>query len=109
MDHYFLIRRLPVLDDAKFVMENMVYGHVKCFKEWISIINGMLLRKRNFAFVAWVMIIIQRTKIAKEEENKEQKIVTRAITSCYIFKKKMIQQKEVEMEQVDKMLLDQTK
>ena len=106
MDHSFQIRRLPVLDDAKFVMENMVYGHVKCFKEWISIINGMLLRKKNFAFVAWVMIIIQ--KIAKEE-NVEYKIVTRVITSCYIFRRKMIQQKEVEMEQVDKMLLDQTK
>ena len=65
MDHSFQIRRLPVLSDAKFVMENMVYGHVKCFKEWISIINGMLLRKKNFAFVAWVMIIIQ--KIAKKK------------------------------------------
>ena len=107
MDHSFQIRRLPVLDDAKFVMENMVYGHVKCFKKWVSIINGMLLRKRNFAFVAWMMIIIQ--KIAKEEENVEYKIVTRAITSCYILRRKMIQQKEVEMEQVDKMLLDQTK
>ena len=67
MHHSFQIRRLPVLGDAKFVMENMVYDHVKCFKEWTSIINGMLLRKKNFAFVAWVMIIIQ--KIAKEEEN----------------------------------------
>ena len=67
MDHSFQIRRLPVLDDAKFVMENMAYGHVKCFKDWISIINGLLLRKKNFPFVAWVMIIIQ--KIAKEEEN----------------------------------------
>ena len=105
-DHSFQIRRLPVLDNAKFVMENMVYDHVKCFKERISI-NGMLLRKINFAFVAWVMIIIQ--KIAKEEENLEYKIVARAITSCYIFRRKMIQQKEVEMEQVDKMLLDQTK
>ena len=66
MDH-FSDQKTPVLDDAKFVMENMVYGHVKCFKEWISIINGLLLRKKNFAFVAWVMIIIQ--KIAKEEEN----------------------------------------
>ena len=36
MDHSFQIRRLPVLDDAKFVMENMVYGHVKCLKEWVS-------------------------------------------------------------------------
>ena len=107
MTHSFQISRLPVLDNTKFVMDNMVYGHVKCFKEWISIINGMLLRKKNFAFVAWVMIIIQ--KIAKEEENLEYKIVARAITSCYIFRRKMIQQKEVEMEQVDKMLLDQTK
>ena len=107
MNHPFQIRILPVLDDAKFVTENVVYDHVKCFKEWISIINGMLLRKKNFAFVAWVMIIIQ--KIAKEEENLEYKIVARVITSCYIFRRKMIQQKEVEMEQVDKMLLDQTK
>ena len=107
MDHSFQIRRLPVLGDAKFVMENMVYGHVKCFKEWISIINGMLLRKRNFAFVAWVMIIIQ--KIAKEEENVKCKIVTRSITSYCVFRRKMIQQKEVETEQVHKMLLDQTK
>ena len=90
MDHSFQIRILLVLDDAKFVM---VYGHVVCFKEWISIIYGMLLRKRNFAFVAWVMIIIQ--KIAKEEENVEYKIVTRAITSCCIFRRKMIQQKEI--------------
>ena len=72
MDHSFQIRRLPVLDNAKFVMENMVYGHVKCFKEQISIINGMLLRKINFAFVAWVMIVIQ--KIAKEEGNLDYKI-----------------------------------
>ena len=107
MDNSFQIRRLPVLGDAKFVMENMVYGHVKCFKEWISIINGMLLRKKNFAFVAWAMIIIQ--KIAKEEENVEYEIVTRVITSCYIFRRKIIQQKEVEMEQVDKIRLDQTK
>ena len=48
-------------------MQNMVYGHVKCFKGWISTINGVLLRKRNFAFVAWKMIITQ--KIAKEEEH----------------------------------------
>ena len=107
MDHPFQIRILPVLDDAKFVTENMVYDHVKCFKEWISIINGMLLRKRNFAFVAWVMIIIQ--KIPKEEENVGYKIVTRAITSCYIFRRKAIQQKEVEMEKVGKIRLDQTK
>ena len=85
MAHSFQISRLPVLDNTKFVMDNMVYGHVKCFKEWISIINGMLLRKKNFAFVAWVMIIIQ--KIAKEEENVEYKIVTRAFTSCYIFRR----------------------
>ena len=66
MDHSFQIRRLPVLGDAKSVMENMVYGHVKCFKEWISIINGMLLRKKNFAFVAWVMIIIQKIQKKKK-------------------------------------------
>ena len=75
MDHSFQIRRLQVLDNVKFVIENMVYGHVKCFKEWISTINGMLLRKRNIAFVPWMMIISQ--KIAKEEENVEYKIVTR--------------------------------
>ena len=69
MNHSFQITRLPVLGSAQFVMENMVYINVKCFKEWISTINGMLLRKRNFAFVAWVMIITQ--KIAKEEENVE--------------------------------------
>ena len=88
-------------------MENMVYGHVKGFKEWISTINGMLLRKRSFDLVACVMIITQ--KVVKEEENVEYMIVTRAITSCYIFRRKMIQQKEVEMEQVDKMVLDQTR
>ena len=107
MDHSFQIRRLPVLGNGKFIMENMVYYHVKCFKEWILIVNGMLLRKRNFAFVAWVMIIIQ--KIAKEEENVKCKIATRSITSYCVFRREMIQQKEVEMEQVHKMLLDQTK
>ena len=107
MDHSFQIRILPILDDEKVLMENVVYGHVTCFKEWISIINGMLLRKRNFAFVAWVMIIIQ--KIAKEEENVKCKIATRSITSYCVFRRKMIQQKEVETEQVHKMLLDQTK
>ena len=85
----------------------MVYGHVKCFKGWISTINAVLLRKRNLAFVAWVMFITQ--KIAKEEGNVEYKILTRTITSCYIFKRKITQQKEVEMEQVDKMVLDQTR
>ena len=85
----------------------MVYGHVKGFKEWISTINGMLLRKRSFDLVACVMIITQ--KVVKEEENVEYMIVTRAITSCYIFRRKMIQQKQVEMEQVDKMVLDQTR
>ena len=49
------------------------------------------------------------SKDSKEEENVEYKIVTRVITSCYIFRRKMIQQKEVEMEQVDKIRLDQTK
>ena len=63
----------------------MVYYHVKCFKEWILIVNGMLLRKRNFAFVAWVMIIIQ--KIAKEEENLKCKIATRSITLLRFQKK----------------------
>ena len=88
-------------------MENMVYGHVKGFIEWISTINRMLLRKRSFDLVACVMIITQ--KVVKKEENMEYMIVTRAITSCYIFRRKMIQQKEVEMEQVDKMVLDQTR
>ena len=36
MVHAFKIRRLPVLDNAKYVIENMVYDHVKCFKRWIS-------------------------------------------------------------------------
>ena len=85
----------------------MVYGHVKGFIEWISTINRMLLRKRSFDLVACVMIITQ--KVVKKEENVEYMIVTRAITSCYIFRRKMIQQKEVEMEQVDKMVLDQTR
>ena len=84
-----------------------MYGHVKGFKEWISTINGMFLRKRSFDLVACVMIITQ--KVVKKEENVEYMIVTRAITSCYIFRRKMIQQKEVEMEQVDKMVLDQTR
>ena len=74
-----------------------MYGHVKGFKEWISAINGMFLRKRSFDLVACVMIITQ--KVVKEEENVEYMIVTRAITSCYIFRRKMIQQKEVEMDQ----------
>ena len=65
MEQSFQIIRLPVLDNENFVMENMVYGHVKCFKELISTINGMLLRKRNFAFVAWVMTIT--AKIAEEK------------------------------------------
>ena len=84
-----------------------MYGHVKGFIEWISTINRMLLRKRSFDLVACVMIITQ--KVVKKEENVEYMIVTRAITSCYIFRRKMIQQKEVEMEQVDKMVLDQTR
>ena len=42
------------------------------------------------------MIIIQ--KIAKKEENMKYKILTRTITSCYILRRKMIQQKEKEME-----------
>ena len=61
MEHSFQIRRLPVLDNANFVMENMVHGCVNCFKEWISAINGMLLRERNFAFVASVMTITPKT------------------------------------------------
>ena len=65
MEHSFQIRRLPVLDNEIFVMETMVHGCVKCFKEWISAINGMLLRERNFAFVAWVMTITP--KIAEEK------------------------------------------
>ena len=79
-DHSFQIRRLPILENEKYIMENMVYGHVKCFKGWIPTINGVLLRKRNFDFVTWVMIITQ--KIAKEKENVEQRIVTRTITNC---------------------------
>ena len=51
----------------------------------------MLLRKRSFDLVACVMIITQ--KVVKKEENVEYMIVTRAITSCYIFRRKMIQQK----------------
>ena len=39
----------------------------------------------------------------------EYKIVTRTITSCHIFRRKMIQQKEVKMEQGDKIVLDQTR
>ena len=74
----------------------MVYGHVSYLKTWISTANGVLLRKRSFVFVAWVMIIIQ--KIAKKEENMKYKILTRTITSCYILRRKMIQQKEKEME-----------
>ena len=69
MDHSFQIRRLPILENEKFVMENMVYCHVKCLKGWISTINGVLLRKRNFVFVTCVMIILQT--IAKEKENVE--------------------------------------
>ena len=87
MDHYFQIRRLSILDNANYVMENKVYGHVKCFKEWVSTTTGVLLRI-NFAPVAWVMIITQ--KIAKEEENVEYKIVIRTITSCDIFRRKVI-------------------
>ena len=80
MDHFFQNSGHPILDNAKYVMENMVYSHVECFKGWVSTINGVFLRKRNFAFVAWVMIITQ--KIAEEEKNVEYKIVTRTITSC---------------------------
>ena len=47
MENSLQIRRLPAFGNAKFVMENIVYAKVKCFKEWISIINGMLLRKRK--------------------------------------------------------------
>ena len=50
-------------------MENMVYGHAKCFKGWISTINGVLLRKEKFTSVSWVMIITQ--KIAKKDKNVE--------------------------------------
>ena len=102
MDHSFQIRRLPALCNVKYVLENMVYGHVKCVKGWISTINLLLLRKKNFSFVAWVMIITQ--KIAKEDENVEYKSVTRTITSCYIFRRKLTQQIEVDME---KMVLDE--
>ena len=102
MDHSFQIRRLPALCNVKYVLENMVYGHVKCVKGWISTINLLLLRKKNFSFVAWVMIITQ--KIAKEDENVKYKSVTRTITSCYIFRRKLTQQIEVDME---KMFLDE--
>ena len=107
MDHSFQIRGLLILDNAKYVMENMVYGNAKCFKGWVSTIHRVLLRKRNLASVAWVMIITP--KIAKEEENGEYKIVTRTITSCNIFRRKMIQQNEIKMELVSKMVLDQTR
>ena len=46
MDHCFQIRRLPILDNAKYVMENMLYGQAKCFKEWVSATTGVLLRKK---------------------------------------------------------------
>ena len=52
MDHSFQIRGLLILDNAKYVMENMVYGNAKCFKGWMSTINRVLLRKRNLASVA---------------------------------------------------------
>ena len=107
MDCSFQTRRTPISDDAKYVMESMVYGYVKYFKGWMSTTNGMLSRRRNFVSVAWVMIII--LKIAKEEENVEYQIVTRSITNCYISRRRMIQKKVVEMEQVDKMAIIQTR
>ena len=51
MDHYFRIKRLPVLYNANYVMENMLFG--------------VLSRKKNFPSVSWVIIITQ--KIEKEE------------------------------------------
>ena len=86
MHHSFQIRRPAVLDNAKYVMENMVYDHVKCFKGWIAKINGVLLRKRNFAFVCFCCLGGDHyLKDSKKEESVEYKIVTRTITSCYIF------------------------
>ena len=83
---------------------------VKCFKGWISKINGVLLRKRNFAFVCFCYLGGDHySKDSKKEENVEYKIVTRTITSCYIFRRKMIQQKEVEIEQVEQVVPDQTR
>ena len=58
--------------------------------------------KKEKLFVAWVMIITQ--KIAKEDENVKYKSMTRTITSCYIFRRKLTQQIEVDME---KMFLDE--
>ena len=107
MDRSFQTRRAPISDDAKYVMESMVYGYVKYFIGWMSATNGMLSRRRNFVSVAWVMIIILR--IAKEEENVGYQIVTRNITNCYISRRRMIQKKVVELEQVDKMAIIQTR
>ena len=69
MELSFQTRRCTTSDNAKYATENMVYGNVKYFKEWISTVSGVLLRKKNFVSVAWVMIITQKT--AKEEENVE--------------------------------------
>ena len=79
MDRSFQTRRAPISDDAKYVMESMVYGYVKYFIGWMSATNGMLSRRSNFVSIAWVMIIILR--IAKEEENVGYQIVTRNITN----------------------------
>ena len=41
MDHSFQIGRLPVLDNAKFVMENIVYGHGVWSRSWCEVFQRM--------------------------------------------------------------------
>ena len=48
-------------------------------------------------------------RIAKEEENVGYQILSRNITNCYISRRRMIQKKVLEMEQVDKMAIIQTR
>ena len=92
MEHSFQVNtRLPIIDNAKYVMENMVYGHVKYFKGWMKVVDGMLLKRINYVFVVWVMTTF--LKIAREKGNVEFSIVIGSITSYYTFKRKMIQKK----------------
>ena len=52
MKHSFQIRKLLVLDNGNFVVENGKHSLWSCEEEWILKINAMLLREENIYFVA---------------------------------------------------------
>ena len=93
-------RQCKVCNGKHGVWSCEVFQRTDISSEWSAV------KKEKLCFCCLADDITQ--KIAKEE-NVEYKIGIRTITSCYIFRRKMIQQKEVKMEQVDKIFLDQAR